>query len=103
LGTIGSASYGAEATTATSTSSKKQKNDDIETPLIVGHRRTFSKRNSDMLAGPLTTTATTTDRSVSDTAPDRKRSEPIARSTPQQQVHRKGGESTFFLFVVCLL
>jgi hypothetical protein len=74
-----------------------QETDDIETPLV-GHRRTFSKHDSNMLAGPLTTGSLTSGpsipvkSSVSDTAQDRKRSKPIA-PTPQR-VNKKGGQST---------
>jgi hypothetical protein len=98
LGKIVSASYGAAA----ATTSEKPHEADIETSLV-GHRGTFSKHDSNMLAGSLTNGSLTAESSipvkpsVSDTAPDRKRSEPIAR-TPQQ-VHKKGGESTY-LFVV---
>lgn len=68
LGTIGRASYGA----------------DVETPLAA-HRRTFSKHDSDLYAGSIKS-------AVSDTAPDRKRSEPIAR-TQETQIKQKGGAS----------
>ena len=79
-----------------------QETDDIETPLV-GHGRTFSKHDSDMLARSSKTRSLTTGSSIpvksseSDTAPDRKRSEPIAR-TPQQ-VDKKGGQSTYLLVV----
>jgi hypothetical protein len=83
-----------------------QETDDIETPLV-GHRRTFSKHDSNMLAGPLTTGSLTSGpsipvkSSVSDTAQDRKRSEPIAR-TPQR-VNKKGGQSTCLQHLPCII